>query len=435
MKSTSTAVVLLLASAALTAAPAAAQSNYGAQAAPQQTIPQAADQSQAAKPASAAAQSATAIKTHAPKLSGASGKAIVAYQKAVNDKNAAEIPAALAAAQAAAKSPDDRYAIALVQLKAAADSRNQAGIAAAIEAMLASGGVTEDEKFSLYYNLAQSYDAAKQTNRAVQAYQEALKLNPSSVDATAGLAESMVSQGQTAQAMALLQKGIALQSAGGAKAPEAWYKRAVAIAYKAKLPQAIEASRQWLAAYPTSSGWHDALAIYQNIATPDETQTLDLMRLKRAAGVLTASDYFTYGDIAVRKGYAGEAKAILEQGFAANEIKKNDPSFSQLYTLASQKTKGDKESLAAAPQASASAQQTLNIGDAWYGYGDYAKAVEFDRAALTKSGADANLINLHLGAALAMQGDKAGAAEAFKKVSGPSAELAKYWLIYVNSKA
>jgi len=121
----------------------------------------------------------------------------------------------------------------------------------------------------------------------------------------------------------------------------------------------MQASRDWLQAYPTSSGWHDALAIYQNLASPDEGQTLDLMRLKRAAGVLSAGDYFTYGDIAVRKGYAGEAKAILDQGFAKNEIKKSDPSFSQLYTLASQKSQGDKASLPAAPEASANARQTL----------------------------------------------------------------------------
>jgi len=436
MKSTTTAVAVLLASTAFAAIPAAAQSNYGAQSAPQQPIPEASQQSDQAKPAAQAAQqSATAIKTHVPKLSGASGKAIVAYQKAVTDNDAAGIPAALAAAQAVAKSADDRYALALIQLKAAADSKNQAGISSAIEAMLASGGAAEDEKFSLYYNLAESYDAQNQGARAMQAYQEALKLNANSVEATAGLAEAMVSQGQAAQGIALLQKGISLQSAGGAKAPEAWYKRAVAIAYKAKLPQAMQASRDWLQAYPTSSGWHDALAIYQNLASPDEGQTLDLMRLKRAAGVLSAGDYFTYGDIAVRKGYAGEAKAILDQGFAKNEIKKSDPSFSQLYTLASQKSQGDKASLPAAPEASANARQTLNFGDAWYGYGDYDKAVAFDQAALGKAEADPNLINLHLGMALAMKGDKAGAAAALGKVGGAQAELAKYWLLYANTKA
>ena len=36
---------------------------------------------------------------------------------------------------------------------------------------------------------------------------------------------------------------------------------------------------------------------------------------------------------------------------------------------------------------------------------------------------------------LALQGDKAGAAAALTKVSGPTAELAKFWQVYANAKA
>ena len=52
--------------------------------------------------------------------------------------------------------------------------------------------------------------------------------------------------------------------------------------------------------------------------------------------------------------------------------------------------------------------------------------------ALAKSGGDADRLNLHLGMALARQGDKAGATAALNKVGGTDAELAKYWLVYVN---
>ena len=52
-----------------------------------------------------------------------------------------------------------------------------------------------------------------------------------------------------------------------------------------------------------------------------------------------------------------------------------------------------------------------------------------------KPGADANLVNMHLGMALARSGDKAGAAEAFKKVTGPNAAIAQYWTVYVNQQA
>jgi tetratricopeptide (TPR) repeat protein len=425
MKSTMTAVGALLIGAAFTSPAIAQRGTYGAEAA-QQTP--ASDQA-------APAQTSGAIKTHAPKVSKEAGKPLQELQKAVNEKNTAAIPAAMAAAQAAVKTPADKYVLAIMQLKAAADAKDQAGVAAAIEAMLASGETAEDEKFSLYSHLGDAYAAANQNARAAQAYQQALQLNPNSIESTAGLAEALAAQGQAAQAMTLLQKGIALQSTGGAHAPEAWYKRALQIAYKNKLPQAIDVSREWVQAYPSSSSWVNALAVSQNLASLDDAQNLDLMRLKRAVKVLTPGDYFTYGQIALDKGYPGEAKLILDEGFAANAIKRSDPSFSQLYALASKKAEGDKASLAAAPAAGATGRQITSIGDAYYGYGDYAKAAEFYRAALAKSDADANVVNLHLGMALARQGDKAGAAAAFAKVGGANAALAKYWLIYAGAAA
>jgi tetratricopeptide (TPR) repeat protein len=196
----------------------------------------------------------------------------------------------------------------------------------------------------------------------------------------------------------------------------------------------MQIAREWIAAYPTSNAWTNALAVYQNLQSLDDAQTLDLLRLKRATGSLAPADYFNYGDIAVRAGYSGEAKAVLDEGFAANKVDKTNSSFKQLYALASQKSQGDRASLAAAPAASAAANLITGTGDAWYGYGDYAKAAEFYKAALAKGG-DANRNNLHLGMALARAGDKAGAAAALNKVTGPTAELAKFWLVYANSKA
>lgn len=431
MTSTKIALASLLAGTAF-AASANAQ-NYGAQAAPQTSAAQPASAGAAPAAGAPAAANPNALKTHVPKVSREASKAVQALQKEVNANNSAAIPAALAAAQAAAKTGDDRYIVALLQLKAAASAKDNAGVAAAIEAMIASGSVTEDEKYSVYINLAQTYAGLKANDRATQAYRQALELNPSSVDATAGMAEAMVASGQTAEALTLLRKGIALQSANGGRPAETWYKRALQVAYKAKMPQAVEISRIWVQAYPTASNWRDALAIYQNMAQLDDTRTLDLLRLKRATGALTPSDYFNYGDIAVRKGLSGEAKAILDEGFAANLVKRSDPSFKQLYALAAQRTKGDRESLAATPSATATARQTLIVGDAYYGYGDFAKAVEFYRAALAKADADKGLVNLRLGMALARLGDEAGATAAFQAVTGGNSELAQYWLMHIKA--
>jgi tetratricopeptide (TPR) repeat protein len=422
MKSTMTAIGAALIGAALAATPAGAQSNYGGQAAPQQ-------------PTTTPTQDSEAATTGAqPKVSRKAVKAIQELQAAVKANNTAEIPAKVEAANAVAETPDDRYMIGVLRYQAAVNSKDDTARVAAIEAMLASE-FKDAPRGDLYGDLGAAYSRLKQNDRAMQAYQQAIQLSPNNISATAGIAESLAAQGQAAQAVALLEKGIALQSTGGAKAPEPWYKRAVAVAYKANLPQAIDLSRKWVAAYPSKDAWQNALAIYQNLGQLDETRTLDLLRLKRATGVLSAADYFNYADIAVRKGYAGEAKAVLEEGFAANLVKRSDSSFGQLYTLASQKAQGDRASLPASPAAGTNARQTQNIGDAYFGYGDYAKAVEFYRAALTREGADQSAINLHIGMALARQGDKAGAAAALNAVSGPNAELARFWQLYASSNA
>jgi tetratricopeptide (TPR) repeat protein len=422
MKVTISAAAVFLAGAAFVSTPAAAQQNYGAQ--PAQNVPEGQQQQQAA-PQSNAPQ---------PKVTRQAAKPLQELNAAIKANNTAEIPAKIAAAEAAVKSADDKYMLGALRYKAAVAAKDDTARAAAIEAMLASGfeGIPRGQ---LLADLGATYARLKQNDRSLQAYQQALQLDPNSVEATAGVAEAKAAAGQTSEALALLQKGIQLQSAGGAKAPEAWYKRALAIAYKAKVPAASDLARQWVAAYPSKDSWHDALAIYQNVVTLDETHTLDLLRLKRATGVLGGGDYFNYADIAVRKGLSGEAKAVLEEGFAAKTVNPNDASFKQIYALASQKTQGDKASLPAAPVASASAQSTLTIGDAWYGYGDYTKAAEFYRAALSKPQANASLINLHLGMALARQGDKAGATAALNAVSGTESALAKYWLTYLATKA
>jgi tetratricopeptide (TPR) repeat protein len=368
------------------------------------------------------------------KVSRGAVNALKALEAAAKAKNAADVAAKVQEANAVAKTADDKYMVGVLQYQYAVAAKDDSMRAAAIEAMIASGfkGVPLAD---LYGDLGSTYSRLKQDQRAADAYQHALQLNPNNVDAVAGIAEAKVAAGQAAEGIALLQKGIALQSVGGAKAPEAWYKRALQIAWKAKLPQAAQIARDWVAAYPSSDSWVNALSVYQNVTALDDAHAIDLMRLKRAVKVLSPSDYFKYGDIAVQKGFPGEAKAVLEQGFAAKAVDKSNASFSQLYALASQRSQGDRASLPVAPPADQNAHRLIVLGDAYYGYGDFAKAAEFYRAALGKGGAEANLANLHLGMALAGQGDKAGATAAFNKVGGDDADLAKFWLLYLATAA
>lgn len=415
-------LALALAPVALGAAPAGAQ--YGGQAPkPQAQIP-------------APAQD-TAPADRKINVSKAAVKPIRELQAAVEANDTATIPAKLAAAQAVAKSPEEKYLVGQLQLKAAVAANNEPAMGAALEAMLASGGADPVATERLALNLGRIHYKAKQYPQAAASFERVLAANAANSDALVLLAETRHSQGQTNQAIALLERALKAKTASGQKADQEWYKRAVALAYGAQLPSSIELSRQWVAAYPTPTNWRDAIRVYRKIANPSDAATLDALRLARATGALSGDADFHNFAMAAGNDSPGEARAVIDEAIAAKAIDPNKPIFKSLVAdLKTRRALGREllPQLAREAKASPSARLAVRTADAYYGYGDYAQAIELYRAALTKSGADTNLINLHLGMALARSGDKAGATTALSAVTGPNAELAKFWLIYVASK-
>jgi tetratricopeptide (TPR) repeat protein len=362
-------------------------------------------------------------------------KAIKELQTAVDAYDTAAIPAKLAAAQAVAKTKQDRYLVARLQLKAAGEAKDSTGIRAGIEAVLASGAADQSVVAPLYLNLAKIEYEDKQYDQAAASFERVLALEPNNTDAMVLLGETRQSQGRSPDAVSLIQKAIQVRLAAGQKPDEAWYKRALALAYNNKLPSATELSRQWVAAYPTADNWRDALRVYRSTAQPDEAGMLDALRLARATGSLSGDvEYHNYAVAALQASSPLEAKAVLDEG----KIDQTKPMFAQLVTSIKAARSADAAALAAAAKDVESApagRPVLRVAEGYYGLGDYTHAAQMYRLALTKSGVDANQVNLRLGMALARAGDKAGAVAALNAVGGAQAELAKYWLVYVNSRA
>jgi hypothetical protein len=109
--------------------------------------------------------------------------------------------------------------------------------------------------------------------------------------------------------------------------------------------------------------WRDTIRIYQTTSQLSDSALLDTMRLAQATGALAGeSDYYRFANTLVTKGFAGEAKTVLEQGFAAKSIDKSKPMFSQLYSVAATKSQGDRASLDASAktaQAAATSRQAM----------------------------------------------------------------------------
>jgi len=249
------------------------------------------------------------------------------------------------------------------------------------------------------------------------------------------IAEALIGAGQNAEAAAALQRLIQASAASGQKPAENVYKRAVAMAYEAQAPAAIDLARQWVAAYPTQSSWSDAIAIYRNLNMGDQEATLDLLRLKQAMGTLNAKDYTDLAGAATDQLIFTEAQKVTDAGIAAKMIDPASASGRDLVSVLKVKAKPTAADLGEAMKVAANAKALMRIGDNYAALGDYSQAVAAYKLAMGKPDGDAGLANLHIGMALARSGDKAGATAALNAVTGPQAALAKYWLLYVAQKA
>ncbi len=370
------------------------------------------------------------------KPSSAALKAIVELQTAVNANDVANIPAKVAAAQKVAKTKEDRYIIGQLQLKAALASKDNNALGAAIDTVAAAGYLEAAKVGELYRSLGGTYFNAKQYDPAAAAYDKAIAVDPNNQDGLMMLAETRNAQGRKAEAVAAFQRVLQASTAAGQKPREEIYRRAVALAYEAQSPLAVDLGRQWAGAYPSADSWRNSIAIYRNLTMPDVEGTLDLLRLMQATGALTAAgDYNLFATASAEQLNYNEAQAVLDAGIAARIVDPASPLFKDTITALKAKPKATDADLAVAAKTAANGMALLRIGDRYYGMGNFTKAVELYRQAMGKPGVDTNVANLHIGMALTRAGDKPGATAALNAVTGPRADIAKYWLLYLQSKA
>ena len=370
----------------------------------------------------------------APKLkvSDKARPAIAALQTAVNANDVANIPAKLAAAQAAAQTKDDRYLIAQLQLKAALAINDTAAISSAIDAVAASGYLDAARTSELYVSLGAKLFGQKQYGAAAAQFERAAALNPANAKLALMVADARMAEGRKAEAAAMYERALKAAQAAGQKPEEALYKRAVQAAYDAKLASVNDLARQWVIAYPNSESWRNSIAIFRNQTQPDIEGTVDLMRLMRATGALTKSnDLSLYVNALIGQSNFIEAQSAVAQAASVPGI--DAAGLQGLKATLAAKPKVREAELSAAARSAQSGMALLRIGDRFYGLGEYAKAAETYRAAKAK-GADANLASLRTGIALATAGDKAAATAAFNAVTGPRQGIAQFWLLYLQSR-
>jgi tetratricopeptide (TPR) repeat protein len=193
--------------------------------------------------------------------------------------------------------------------------------------------------------------------------------------------------------------------------------------------------------YPKPEYWQGLLITLERQATGD-TNKMQVYRLMNDVDVLkNGDDYTEMGSIAMDQGAPAEAQHVLERGmqkgvFAADP--RQQARAQRALDSAKKQAATDQAGLAAAEKsadAAANGQAAAAVGQAYFGYQQYDKAIQELSKALSKGGlkneADTRLL---LGIAQLKGGHKDDAVKTFKQVKGDATleRVASLWGLHAR---
>jgi tetratricopeptide (TPR) repeat protein len=335
---------------------------------------------------------------------------------------------------------DDSYTKMLMTLNAAIGLKDNLLTEKTLQALLDTGRVSAEDQPKFLRNIGAMALNRKDYNAATGAFEKLVAMNPADSEAIVGLAELYFAQKQSAKAVDSLTKAIDAKKAAGATPDEAWYRRRLAIAYDGKQAAMVQTAAVGLVeTYPNAVNWRDALVITRDkYPSLDDQTELDFLRLQAAANALNGErDFVEYADTALNRSYYGEAQFAINEGIRRNMLVATKPLVAELKKTADSKVAADKASLPGLEKESkTSPKLAMGTADAYYGYGEFAKAAALYKLGVGAAGVDQATANLRLGVALGRAGDKAGAMAALANVKGGAREeLARYWMVFLNQSA
>lgn len=369
-------------------------------------------------------------------------------QTALAAKDVATAEPLIAQAEAAAKTDDDRYIASALRLQLEAtklQGQNGAGegtLKAPLDALIANPKTPATDLPRFVYQRGVIALNEKDYATASANFAKAKSLGYKDENIDLQMVKAKMDAGDIAGGSAALQAAIDAQTAAGGKADEQLYKYAIAKNNAKKdVPATIAWAKKWVAAYPTTKNWRDALVLYgiqPNALVPlDKAQKVDLYRLLRAGKALADQvDYELYAQWVFDAGLPSETKAVLTEGKASGKIPAGSDNAASLLAAANKSisNEGSLTGLATRAKAAANGKLAAGTADAYLGAGNYASAMELYKVALEKGSVDADAVNTHLAIAQALSGDKAGAKTTFALVKGqPRAQIAEFWTTFLDA--
>jgi hypothetical protein len=392
----------------------------------------------------------------APKVQLSDGfrKAALPAQTALQAKNWAEAEPLVAAAEAAVKTDDDKFYAQQFRLQLADGTlvqrangdanvyaQGEATLIGPLDALIANPKLPQDTRSRFLFKRGQIEYGAKRYKEAIAFYDRAREAGYNDPNLPLNIAQARADGGDLVGSAAAIRTAIDAEKAAGRKPPLEWYRYARAKVAQAKLnAQVNDWSLLMVKDYPTAKHWREAVLLYgfNGAASPqlDKRAKIDLWRLLRANKALAdQGDYVEYAEDLGDVGLGAEAKAVIDEGRAAGKIPAASGPANMVYSEAQKQiaSDGPLDALAKRAQAAPAGGPAAATGDLALGTGNYARAIELYKLALTKGGVKVDEVNSHLAMAQALSGDKAGAKTTFALVkTPPRSEIAAYWVTWLD---
>jgi len=304
--------------------------------------------------------------------------------------------------------------------------------------LINSGRMSEAENARLAAGLAGLHYRQRDFKSAAGWAERALKANPGDGALRALLIQSYFQGGDLAAAQREALADVQAAERAGRTPPEDQLLLLANIAARNTADRSghLQAMERLIAHYPKREYWADLLRRIETRPGWSNRLTLEVYRLRAATRTLaTAADYTEYAQLALQEQQAGEAKRILDEGFAAGILGKGPEAERQrrLLALANQRAAEAPKVLAEAEREAVDdkdGNDLVRIGLGYSGLGQHDKGVALIQQGIARGGLKRpHDAKLHLGIALHRAGDKGRAAQVLRTVGGAdgTADLARLW--------
>lgn len=305
--------------------------------------------------------------------------------------------------------------------------------------LINSGRLNEADTGRYAAGLAGLYYRQRDYKSAANWAERALKSNPNDGAMRSLLIQSYFQAGDFAAANREAVADIQAAEKAGRTPPEDQLQLLANIASRNTADRSayVSALERLVTYYPKREYWADLLRRIESKPGWSNRLTVDLYRLRAATKTLTtAADYSEYAQLALQEQQAGEAKKILDEGFAAGILGKGADAERQqrLLALANQRAADAPRALAEAEKEAAADKDgnaLVRIGFGYSALGQHDKGIALMQQGIAKGGLKRkDDATLHLGIALHRAGQKQRAAQVFRSVGGTdgTADLARLWM-------